>query len=416
LVSGAACLIAAAVVFAGLGVRAEEPAADDGVKEKKVTVRLAPVDGKNTVVLVDDEDDGDKKANKKDEKGAKDDKQKKEIRARVMTTDPMHGMNKADLEKKIRQALEKSKLSEDEVDRIVKEVSKAIEKAHQVTMTMPQMAVPKFDADFTPHVMQFGQGAGGNWTAFAGGHGRLGVSVDKPGQVLAEQLDLPKGKGLVIVHVGKDSAAEKAGLKTNDILIRFAGKEVAAEPMAFVKIVDGAAADDEVKAVIIRKGKKVTIDGIKLPEKKKAEGGEGSFNFTPGEGGGKFVIHGGEAKVIGPGGEGGKAIVRGGGGDKKADTTEKKSQKSVTVTINDGKYSAKENDGDVTITVTGEMNDGKVDVSNVTVTDDGERKSYRSLDKVPSKYRSRVEKLISSSSGDSPARSNLRKEKKDDNR
>jgi len=313
--------------------------------------------------------------------------------------------NSEEMQKQIRKALEKSKLSEEEVEKVLKDVSKALDKA--------KASMPKMDM-LQPGQFQFPQGAGafhvgpggmggfGDGKALAmhlahAGGGRLGVSVDSPGPVLVEQLDLPKGRGVVIVGVAKDSAAEKAGLKANDIVLKFANKDVTAEPMAFVKIVEGTPADEEVSAVILRKGKKETIKGITLPEKKKKA--EEDQAKTP------VTLQG-------------RVIARGAGGDdkpEKSDKGEKKTQRNVSVTINDGKYSAKETEGDLTITVTGKLEDGKVEVTSVVINDGGSKKTYDSLSEVPSKYRARVKKLTDNS-GDSPVRFNFRKEGKDDNR
>src|SRR5262245_49934157 len=51
--------------------------------------------------------------------------------------------------------------------------------------------------------------------------GRLGIEAVAPNEVLVDQLDLPAKKGLVIEKVVADSAAAKAGLKKNDILLEF---------------------------------------------------------------------------------------------------------------------------------------------------------------------------------------------------
>jgi ABC-type Zn uptake system ZnuABC Zn-binding protein ZnuA len=86
-----------------------------------------------------------------------------------------------------------------------------------------------------------------------------------------------------------------------------------------------------------------------------------------------------------------------------------KTNRTVSVTIKDGEYSAKESDGDSTITVTGTMDDGKVKVSSITVIDGDDKSTYKSVDKVPSKYRARVEKLIANT-GDSSVRVRVRDE------
>src|SRR5205814_4753311 len=62
---------------------------------------------------------------------------------------------------------------------------------------------------------------------------RLGVVVETPGETLVEQLNLPKGKYVVIRHVLAQSPAAKVGLKINDILMEIDGTAVPAYPLEF---------------------------------------------------------------------------------------------------------------------------------------------------------------------------------------
>jgi hypothetical protein len=102
----------------------------------------------------------------------------------------------------------------------------------------------------------------------AGGGGRLGARVEPPSAALADQLDLPKGQGLVIGEVMKGSPAAKVGLAANDILLELAGKAVPSDPGQFMKRLHEIPADESVTAVVLRKGHKEKIGGIKLPEAK----------------------------------------------------------------------------------------------------------------------------------------------------
>jgi hypothetical protein len=98
--------------------------------------------------------------------------------------------------------------------------------------------------------------------------GRMGVRVEPPGPVLADQLDLPKGRGLVVHDVLPDSAAAKAGLKPHDILLTLGGKAVSNDPNEFAEMVRDLKADAPVDVVVKRKGKDETIKGLTLPEQK----------------------------------------------------------------------------------------------------------------------------------------------------
>lgn len=104
---------------------------------------------------------------------------------------------------------------------------------------------------------------------------RLGVRLEKPSNVLIAQLGLAEGKGQVLAEVRDGSAAAKAGLKNNDILLELAGKDVSSDAAAFTKALDEIKKDTPIDAVILRQGKKETIKGITLsdapPQKRKAQ-------------------------------------------------------------------------------------------------------------------------------------------------
>jgi beta-lactamase regulating signal transducer with metallopeptidase domain len=95
-------------------------------------------------------------------------------------------------------------------------------------------------------------------------NGRLGVRVEKPGDTLVDQLDLPAGEGLVVVEVAADSAAAAAGLKPHDILLEFDGKPVPADAPAFVKMVQEVKGGVPVEATVLRKGRRETLKGLTL--------------------------------------------------------------------------------------------------------------------------------------------------------
>lgn len=101
-----------------------------------------------------------------------------------------------------------------------------------------------------------------------GGGVRLGVRVERPSEVLSSQLDLPTGQGLVLTDVPAESVAGKAGLKPNDILLEMGGKSVSSNFPEFHKMLADLKPDTAVDVVVMRKGKKETIKGMKLPEPK----------------------------------------------------------------------------------------------------------------------------------------------------
>src|SRR5205823_8623631 len=93
---------------------------------------------------------------------------------------------------------------------------------------------------------------------------RLGATLQKPSPILAEQLDLPQKQGMVLQQVRPNSAAAKAGLKTNDILLELNGKAVSSNLNEFIKQLDEIKKDTPVDAVVMRKGKRETVKGLKL--------------------------------------------------------------------------------------------------------------------------------------------------------
>src|SRR5205823_5217058 len=90
----------------------------------------------------------------------------------------------------------------------------------------------------------------------------------------------------------------------------------------------------------------------------------------------------------------------------KADAGEKKEEhknRSVTIQVNDGKYTARQEEDGVRITVTGTVDDGKVAVEQIRINDGESTKTYKQLSDVPEKHRGAVKRLIANAD-DSPVR------------
>src|SRR5262249_2842969 len=94
---------------------------------------------------------------------------------------------------------------------------------------------------------------------------RLGAQVRKPSATLVEQLDLPKDQGVVLEEVGANSAAAKAGLKPHDIVLELNGKTVPNSVGEFAKLLKDVKANTPVDVVVLRKGKKGAVKGLKRP-------------------------------------------------------------------------------------------------------------------------------------------------------
>jgi hypothetical protein len=243
-----------------------------------------------------------------------------------------------------------------------------------------------------PGGFQGGQPGGPFAGMFLNREGRLGVRVATPGATLTEQLDLPKGQGLVVEDVQAESAAAKAGIKNNDILLELAGKAVPADPREFVKQLEDIKPDAKVDAVVLRKGKRETIKDLTLPEAKAANeppffnglppkgafpGGNAPRGVFPGGGiapGGAFP-GGGFQPPVGFGGPGAHHVM-------------------TTVFRTDNRFTTRHQEGTLVITVTGTAADGKARVTSIQVQDAGESHKYESVDKVPEQYRDKVKNLV----------------------
>jgi len=94
---------------------------------------------------------------------------------------------------------------------------------------------------------------------------RLGIRTYVPSSAVAKQLGLPQGQGMVLNRVTADSAAARAGLQADDILLRLDGRDVPSDSSKFRKLLaeskPGAAND----AVVLRQGNQQTIQGIIMP-------------------------------------------------------------------------------------------------------------------------------------------------------
>jgi beta-lactamase regulating signal transducer with metallopeptidase domain len=205
---------------------------------------------------------------------------------------------------------------------------------------------------------------------------RLGARVESPSATLVDQLDLPRDQGVVIDEITPNSAADKAGLKPHDILLELAGKPVPRSAEAVARLVAEIKADTAIDAVVLRKGKRETIKGLKLPEAP-ARAGVGGF-------GGGFP----GGAVPNPFGGGGLPAVlpgfpaAGAGG-----------VMTTTFRSND-RFTTRHQEGSLVITVTGKIADGKTTVGEIHIQDGRESHKYESVAKVPDEYRDKVKNLI----------------------
>jgi beta-lactamase regulating signal transducer with metallopeptidase domain len=181
--------------------------------------------------------------------------------------------------------------------------------------------------------------------------GRLGVRLDQPSDILREQLNLPEGRGLVIVEVFDGSVAKKAGIQVNDILLKLGDTEVESDAEKVAQAVTAIKADSKVDIVVLRRGKPTTIQGVQLPA-------------PPDQG----VV----ARLVGK-------------------------RPQITVTLHrggDDAFIARRQEGAIQFTVEASVRDGKTQVRKIEIAEGGRSREFTRLDDVPVEHRAKVEQLI----------------------
>jgi hypothetical protein len=86
----------------------------------------------------------------------------------------------------------------------------------------------------------------------------LGISTDEACEVLAAQLGLKPGEGLVVIYVQPNSPAAKAGLQKYDVLVAM-GDQVLVHPHQLRKLVRLQKEGDSIKLEFYRSGKKQSV-------------------------------------------------------------------------------------------------------------------------------------------------------------
>jgi membrane-associated protease RseP (regulator of RpoE activity) len=197
--------------------------------------------------------------------------------------------------------------------------------------------------------------------------------LERPSEVLAEQLNLPRGQGLVVEQVQPDSAAARAGLKSNDILLELNGKPVSSDPREFSRMLDEIKPNTPVDALVLRKGQKETVKGLALPESRP------SRRAVP-----RLSAPRTSTRV--PSGLPGSPN-RGPVG----------ASVQITITRTGDDFIARRQEGRLVISVKGTVAGGKVNIAEIRIEADGRVETYTSLDQVPAAYRDRVQSLIEQS-------------------
>jgi hypothetical protein len=200
---------------------------------------------------------------------------------------------------------------------------------------------------------------------------RLGARVATPNATLVEQLELPKGHGVVLEEVPPGSAAARAGLKAHDILLELDGKPVPSDRAEFARFLAALAADKPVPATVLRRGRRETVAGLRLAEGRAARPAP-RLNGRPAAP---------TAPPTPPGDAGPDGAGDGGGA-------------RTSIFRSNDRFATQHKDGALTITLTGTIADGRATVSEIRVQDGAVGRTYARVDEVPEAYRGRVRGLV----------------------
>ena len=217
-------------------------------------------------------------------------------------------------------------------------------------------------------------------------------------ELVASQIELAEDRGLFVREVIEGSAAQKAGILKNDIIIEFAGKPVSKDHAAFTQLIKDLK-PGKYTATVVRKGKEIRIRDINLADAK-AAAEEKKAKFK------EWVVEGDGEKAK----EEVKEKVKEKEFFKKKDDffpqagrgfnfVMPNSDGNTSVTINNDQFTVSRSNDGKSITMTGKLVEGKAEPKSITIkTDDGEKK-YKSVKEVPADDRAEVEKMLGSFKG-----------------
>jgi serine protease Do len=100
--------------------------------------------------------------------------------------------------------------------------------------------------------------------------GWLGISIQDITEDIAENLKLKDVKGALVGHVFEGDPADKASMKTGDIIIEIAGKKIAGSH-ELMRIVAALTVGEEVTVKILRDGKEKTLSAVVGERKEEKE-------------------------------------------------------------------------------------------------------------------------------------------------
>jgi hypothetical protein len=230
---------------------------------------------------------------------------------------------------------------------------------------------------------------------------RLGIRMEKIAPIVVEQLGIEAGRGIAVSDVIAGSAAEKAGFKANDIVLEFAGKPVSDIPEEFNRQVMAVKAGEKVSATVLRKGKKVELTGIVLPEaarpapirpvpiERLRPGIDRALPLLPDRGPIPGVFPGDAFPIL--------PDVRPLPGFPNPFGDRNGRAGSMSVTLENGAFTIKADQDGVGYQLKGSIQPGEEPkLAEIVIDADGKSTKVESIDKVPAEHRPTVEKLLKS--------------------
>jgi hypothetical protein len=106
-----------------------------------------------------------------------------------------------------------------------------------------------------------------------------GLVVEDAPEVLAKHLPVPKGMGLVVTEVLRDSPAEKAGIQKDDILVRFDDQWLASQEQ-LRKLTRSRKGGDRVRFGVVHEGRETAVE-VTLAEREEDTANPGRGPWQP---------------------------------------------------------------------------------------------------------------------------------------
>jgi hypothetical protein len=227
-----------------------------------------------------------------------------------------------------------------------------------------------------------------------------GVKLLKADANLQQQLGLEANEGLVVSALDPNSAADKAGLKVKDVLVKINDKAVPNDPDGFIRLVKDQKVDQNADLVIVRDGKEQTLKGTKMPALAQAVGfgkaGRPGGIGIGGKGGiGGIII---PPIRINPGIGRPNPLPQAPGQITKLHIEMNVNGAKVVRKLDGDQFSGEYIKDDLKIAVSGKLENGQAKLAEIVVTQGKETNKYTATKDVPAQHRAILQQLVPSNS------------------